>query len=162
MKDRILNILMLIAVAAALMFTWLRSPRDVETAGPSPLLSVLPTVSPTAAPHPAEAYRARRAESRKQEKQVLLSLIEGEFTLDGTRALAQEQLLRVTEQEETELAVEAALAAWGDAYALCSVRDGAATVFVSVPLTQQQAALALDIAREASGLDMENIRVTGY
>ena len=162
MKDRILNVLMLLTVAAALGITLLRGGTGAETLSPAPFLSALPAAAPTATPHPADAYRQRRAESRRQEKQVLLSLIEGEFTQEATRNLAQEQLLRVTEQEEAELAVEAALAAWGDEKALCTARDGALTILVSAPLTEGQASLVLELAREASGLPAENIRISGY
>ena len=67
MKDRILNVLMLLTVAVALGITLLRGGAGEETLSPAPFLSALPAAAPTATPHPADAYRQRRAESRRQE-----------------------------------------------------------------------------------------------
>ena len=68
MKDRILNICMLIAVAAAVIAALFS-----QSAAPEKELLPLNLTAPTAAPtiHPAEAYRAHRRETREQETEAL-------------------------------------------------------------------------------------------
>lgn len=156
MKDRILNILMLAAVAAALILTlWKGAPKPGET---------LPISAPaaTAAPHPAEVYRARRKETRALEQSLLTTLAESEHTAPETKTMAEQQLLEITANDEIELAVEGALAALGYADALCVSRDGSMTVFLPAEISADEAAFFLEIARDASGLQAENIRLTGY
>ena len=156
MKDRILNILMLSAVAAALILTlWKGAPEPGET---------LPIAAPaaTAAPHPAEIYRARRKETRALEQSLLTTLAESEHTAPETRTLAEEQLIEITKNDEIELAVEGALAAHGYVDSLCVARDGSMTVFLNAEISADEAAFFLEIARDASGLRTENIRLTGY
>lgn len=160
MKDRILNLLMLLAVAAALAVTWLRDAPEQAAWPTEALFTDAPAPAVTASP--GQDYRARRAESRRRERELLLKLMDNAATDENTRALAEEQLLQVTAREEIELAVEAALAARGDADALCEARQGAMTVFVSRPLDAREAALLLEIAMEASGLSGENIRFAAF
>ena len=156
MKDRILNILMLAAVAAALILTLLKGAPDPGEA--------LPMTAPaaTAAPRPAEIYRVRRQETRALEKSLLSTLIESERTAAETRDMAQQQLIEITRNDEIELAVEGALAAHGYTDALCVSRDGSMTVFLPGEIQADEAAFFLEIARDASGLRAENIRLTGY
>ena len=156
MKDRVLNILMLAAVAAALVLTFLKGTPDSETGLP------LATIAATAAPHPAEIYRARRRETRAMEQSLLTTLASGELTDAETRTMAEKQLVEITANDETELAVEGALAAHGYADALCVARNGSMTVFLPGEITADEAAFFLEIARDASGLEPESIRLTGY
>ncbi len=154
MKDRILNALMLAAVAAALALTLLRTEPDKPLA---------PSVQapPAAAVSPAEAYRARRKETREMERKMLLTLLESEYTAPETKAQAERQLSDLSAYDETELAVEAALSAHGYANALCVSRAGSLTVFLPQEITQEEAGFFLEIAAAASGLSRENIRLTG-
>ena len=161
MKDRILNGLMLVTVAAALFLTLIRGAPDVETAFDAPVVSY-PTAAPTVTPHPADLYRQRRVESRQLERSMLQTLIDSEYTAPETRLLAQEQMMETARQMETELAVEAALAGKGYGEALCVVRENTVTVMTGTELTAADAALLLDIIREASGAAPENIRMTGF
>ena len=158
MKDRILNVLMLAAVAAALILTFLKGPPDTEAG--LPMASV---AQPAAiAPHPAEVYRARRKETRAMEQSLLTTLIDSEQTVPETKAMAEQQLIAITTNEEIELAVEGALAANGYTDALCVSRDGSMTVFLPTEIDAEKAAYFLEIAQDASGLAAENIRLTGY
>ncbi|MBR5110174.1 MAG: SpoIIIAH-like family protein [Clostridia bacterium] len=156
MKDRILNILMLLAVAAALILTWARGAQE-EAALP---LAASPAA--TAAPPPAEVYRARRRETRALEQALLTTLAESEHTAPETKALAEQQLAGMARNDEMELAVEGALAAHGFSDALCVSRDGSMTVFLPIEISADEAAFFLEIARDISGLEAENIRLTGY
>ena len=158
MKDRILNVLMLAAVAAALILTFLKGPPDTEAG--LPMASV---AQPAAiAPHPAEVYRARRKETRAMEQSLLTTLIDSEQTVPETKAMAEQQLIAITTNEEIELAVAGALAANGYTDALCVSRDGSMTVFLPAEITADDAAYFLEMAQDASGLPPENIRLTGY
>ena len=159
MKDRILNVLMLAAVAAALIWTFLKGPPDTEAG--LPMASVAqPAV--TIAPHPAEVYRARRKETRAMEQSLLTTLIDSEHTAPEAKTMAEQQLITITSNDEIELAVEGALAANGYTDALCVSRDGSMTVFLPTEITADDAAYFLEMAQDASGLTPENIRLTGY
>ena len=159
MKDRILNVLMLAAVAAALILTFLKGAPD--TATNLPMASVAQPAS-TISPHPAEVYRARRKETRAMEQSLLTTLIDSEHTAPETKAMAEQQLIEITSNDETELAVEGALAAQGYTDALCVSRDGSMTVFLPTEIDAEKAAYFLEMAQDASGLAAENIRLTGY
>jgi hypothetical protein len=111
---------------------------------------------------PAEVYRARRRETRAMEQSLLTTLASGELTDVETRTMAEKQLVEITANDETELAVEGALAAHGYADALCVARNGSMTVFLPGEITADEAAFFLEIARDASGLEPESIRLTGY
>ena len=158
MKDRILNVLMLAAVAAALILTFLKGPPDTEAG--LPMASAAQPAA--AAPHPAEVYRARRKETRAMEQSLLTTLIDSEHTAPETKTMAEQQLIEITSNDEIELAVEGALAANGYTDALCVSRDGSMTVFLPTEITADDAAYFLEMAQDASGLTPENIRLTGY
>ena len=163
MRDRIFNGVTLLAVAAAVILTLLRGGGAVPSQDAGlPFSPVPPAASATAAPHPAQAYRQRRAEVRQQEQAMLRILLDSAATTPETRALAQEQALLTVAQQETELAVEAALVGRGYENALCVVRQGEATVFTGAPLTAQDAALVQQLILEASGIAPENIRLSGF
>jgi len=159
MKDRVLNVLMLAAVAAALILTFLKGAPNAESG--LPMASVTQQTA-AIAPHPAEVYRARRKETRAMEQSLLTSLIESEHTASETKAMAENQLIEIAANDEIELAVEGALAANGYTDALCVARDGSMTVFLPTEIDAEKAAYFLEIAQDASGLPPENIRLTGY
>ena len=159
MKDRILNVLMLAAVAAALILTFLKGSSDTEAG--LPMASVAQPAVPIA-PHPAEVYRARRKETRSMEQSLLTTLIDSEHTAPETKTMAEQQLIGIPSNDEIELAVEGALAANGYTDALCVSRDGSMTVFLPAEITADDAAYFLEMAQDASGLTPENIRLTGY
>lgn len=122
-------------------------------------LTALPTLVPTATPHPVDAYRARRADTRAQEQALLRALVQSDQTSKETRAQAEKQLLEASAWMETELAVEAALAAQGYGQALCVAREGAVTILIPQEITAKEASLILALAQEASGTAAENIRI---
>lgn len=160
MKDRIMNLLLMLVVAAALGVTLLRSPADTEEANLSAALTALPAA--TAAPDPLDAYRARRREDRAREQAALLALMGDAAADEAARQQARQALAALNESAEAELAVEAALAVQGDGKSLCVVRNGEATVLLSQPIDETQAALILELAREASGLETEKIRIAAF
>ena len=161
-KDRLWNGLMLVTVAAALIFTLTKGTPEQESAALPLAVASLPTPTPTVTPTPAEAYRRERAQTRQRDRDALLALVESESVSPETRALAESQLLETAKNDEIELAAEAALIARGYADSLCAARQGAITVFLDKEISAGDAALLLDIVREASGLSPENIRLTGY
>lgn len=161
-KDRIWNTLLLVTVAAALLLTLSRDGQEQESAALPLTAASVSAPIPTAAPAPAEAYRQERAQTRQRDRNALLALVESESVSPETRALAENQLLETVKNDEIELAVEAALVARGYPDSLCAARQGAITVFLDKEIGAGDASLLLDVAREASGLSPENIRLTGY
>ena len=154
-----MNALLMATVAAALAVTLTRPDApDTEVA----LWTAPTTAAPTAVPDPVQMYRARRRDTRVQDQAALTALAETEDADPEARRLARAMLIETSENDEIELAVEAALAAQGMSDALCVARRGGVTVLLSGQLTERQAALILDIARQASGQDVENIRVAGF
>lgn len=162
MKDRILNICMLLTVAAALILSFLKGTPEPEMNGISMAWTDLPTAVPTASPSPAEAYRQHRAQTRAEEQIALQALIENAQTNPDIRVLAEKQIMETARNDEIELTVEAALAAKGWNEGLCTVRQGTVTVFFPQEISEKEAALLLDVIQEASGLNAENIRMTGF
>ena len=158
-KDRVLNILMLLAVGAALAVTWGRPSPESDTTLMLPIADT-PVPAPTATPDPIAAYRERREQDRRQEEQALLTLIEGDRAAAETRADAQAQLLQLQRNREIELAVEAALIARGYPDALCVARQDAVTILMNREIGESDAALILYLAQEASGADPKNIRIS--
>ena len=161
MKDRIMNALMLLTVAAALILTLVRGVPEPEGAFDAPIVAYS-TAAPTSTPHPADVYRRQRTESRQMEQAMLEALIDSAFIAPETRELAEKQLLETAAQMETELAVEAALAGKGYAKALCVARENTVTVMTGTALSAPDAALLLTVITEASGVSPENIRMTGF
>ena len=147
MREKIICALLMVIVGLALAITLNRQPVvRTEPAVSKPAVSPLPTA------HPAEVYRARRREEREAEKALLSLLPEEE---------RKEEILRLTALQELELSVEAALSGMGDPWGLCVADERGATVFLSVPLSGERAALILDMIQEISGFSPENIRMTG-
>ena len=161
-KDWIWNGLLLAVVAAALFFTLTRDRPEQESAALPLTAASVSAPSPTASPTPAEAYRQERAYTRQRDRDALLALMESMNVSPETRALAESQLLEITKNNEIELAAEAALSVRGYPDSLCAARQGAVTVFLEKEISAGDAALLLDVVREASGLPPEKIRLTGY
>ena len=161
-RDRIWNALLLATVAGALIFTLTKGAPEQDGAALPLTAASLPAPMPTATPTPAEAYRQERARTRQRDREALLALAESLSVSPETRTLAENQLLETAKNDEIELAAEAALTARGYPDSLCAARHGAVTVFLDTEISAEDAALLLDVVREASGLSPENIRLTGY
>ncbi len=158
MKDRILNFLMLLCVCAALLSSLITGGQK-ETA---PLLSaaVLASPQPVDTPSPIESYRARRQSAREKERETLLRLSENEGAAASLRAQAQEALTESIRRDEIELAVEAALLSRGYADALCVFQAGSLNILFTQPLAETDAQWIVHLAREISGVEIENIRLS--
>ena len=158
MKDKILNTLMLLSVAAALLFTLLNEKN--LPAQPTLSLSSVATLAPTAAPRPIDSYRARRESTRKEELTALSALSENPLAEEEIRKMAQMQITEITQRNEMELAMEAALIARGYADALCIFQSGSLTILLTETLTEQDAQWIFALAAEITNLKMENIRIS--
>lgn len=158
MKDRILNILMLASVFAALTLT-LITEKELPAA---PVFSpeALSTLSPSPSPQPIEAYRIRRENTRKEETSALSALAENPGTDEKIRIMAQEEMTRIIQRNEMEMALEAALIARGYPDALCIFQAGTLTILFSTPLQESDAQWIFHLAQEISSLEMENIRLS--
>jgi hypothetical protein len=155
-KDRVLNVLMLSAVAAARVFSLLKGAPETERVSPSLLR---PAVREEAS-DPLTGYRRYREETRIREKSALTALIENGEN-EENKALAESMLLSMAKNSETELAVEAAMTARGYPDSLCAARENEIVLLLAAPVSERDAALFLEIAMAASGLPIENIRIAG-
>lgn len=157
MKDRILNTLLLLTVAAALGVSLLRGapPSDAALLSDAPI-QTQPTL------HPGQAYREQRARRRRQEQTEIAAALAGEALSAEARRDLEDALVFALQADEKELAVEGALAGLGYENALCVYREGTLTVFADRALTERDAALILDLARENAHVAEENVRITGY
>ena len=157
MKDKILNVLMLLSVAAALIFTFIYEKKGVS----APVLSLLPsaTFSPTPSPRPIDAYRLHRERTRQEESSALSALSQNALADEEIRRMAQMQLTEIAERNEIELAAEATLIARGYPDALCIFQAGNMTVLLTKSLSEADAAWIFQLIREVTKLEMENIRV---
>lgn len=156
MKDRLLNILMLAAVAAALILSYVKGAPAADGLSPSPAVTALPTV------HPVTVFRGEREQVRAREKKELTALAQDGTASEESRFRAQEALSDMLRADETELAVEAVLAAKGYADALCVYRQGSLTVLLGSEIRDTDARLILDLAKETAGIEKENVRISGY
>ncbi len=159
-KNHIWNALLLISVAFALLLTLSRDGLEQESAALPLTAASVPSPIPTAATTAVEAYRQERVQTRQRDRDALLALAKSESVSPETRVLAENQLLETAKNSEIELAAEAALIARGHPNSLCAARQGAITVFLDKEISAVDAALLLDVVREASGLAQENIRLT--
>lgn len=156
MKDRLLNFLMLLTVAAALILTYVKGSPGKAPLSSTPAVTALPTV------HPVTAYRQEREKTRAQEREALEGIRSSGASSAETAALADETLRDMLRADENELAVEAVLAARGYANALCVYRRGTLTVLTDRKLTETDARLILDLARDAAGISEERVRISGF
>jgi len=154
MKDRVLNILLLFTVAAALILSLKRSgPRAQKEEA---LFSFPSPAALHFTPSPAEDFRARRAQARSLETEALQALISGKEP--GDAAWAEETLRSLVADTETELTAEAALAARGDGESLCAAQQGELIVFLAHPLTEAEAGTLTEVIVSACGVPSEKIR----
>lgn len=160
MKDKILNLLLLLTVGLALFLSLKKSPAAQAPLADAPPLAALPAAAPTA--HPLDAYRARRDQERAREQAALLAILQDAAASEEEKSRAREELLSLNERAETELAVEAALAARGDGQSLCAARRGEILVFLGRAVSETEAALLLEVARQSSGLEADHIRISAF
>ena len=158
MKGKLMNALLLLIVGAALYFSV--GTREKE----SPALSAFPAVQalPAATETPLSAFRSRRARERAREQAALQAVLQDAAAPEEEKAEARRRLLSLSERTETELSVEAALAAAGDGQAICDAGDGEVTVYVTRELTAAAAALILDTVRSGTGLPAECVRIAVF
>ena len=153
MRDRMINLLLMILVGLAL---------GIAVSEKAPVKQVVMTpVSASPTQHPIDAYRRYRESAREEDIRALEGLIQAPETDEEIRALGEQKLLDITAKNQLELAVEGALAAYGDGRAVCVAGEDSVTVFLSIPLDEQQAALIYELVQEFSLVSLENIRITG-
>jgi len=155
MREKMIHFLLMILVGLALGIA------VSEKAPPESAMIIAVSPAPTPTPHPVDAYRLHRESVRKEDIQALEMLMNALDTDEKIRALAGEELLRMSARDQVELAVEGALSAYGDGKAICVAGEDSVTVFLSQSLTEQEAALIFELVQEFSLVSPENIRITG-
>ena len=159
MKDRIMNVLMLITVGAALILSLNGAPSAQDRPALSQVFISSSDV-PLPTPRPIDSFRTQREEDRRQSIQALTRIQENPEMAAALRSLAGEQLLQLLRCQETECALEAALIAKGYENALCIVDKERLTVFAAAPLQPEDMALIAHLAQEIAGILPENIRIS--
>ena len=139
----------LIILAAALNFTLARSGNKTQpvAAGAAATASPAPTTPDKAVPGELDfvtSYKDQRSQTRQQETQYLETILKDEKTDDTTRKAAQEQLMAIVANSESELAIEALLEAKG---------------FTAQSLSDEQVAQILEIAMREGKVSAENVKV---
>lgn len=151
MKDRILNALMLLTVAAALGVS-IRSTPDavpVQSSADTWLTSV----------DPVAAYRERRTEQRKREEEALAVLLADESCDAALRAQARETLLTMQRCAETEQIAEALAIGRGYGDTVCTLAGETLFFVLQKPIATADAAQLIALAAQATGVSAENVRI---
>ncbi len=149
-KDRWFNAFLLIVVAAACGAAFLLP--DGATQAQSLPVAAVQTDTPLA------SYRKRRDAERALMMSSLKTLLTSEMSDENARALAQTQLLGLTDHAEHELALEAAAAGMG-IDAACAVREELVILSTATPLDSAQANGLLLLAQELTGISADNVRI---
>ena len=93
------------------------------------------------------SYKDQRSQTRQQETQYLETILKDEKTDDTTRKAAQEQLMAIVANSESELAIEALLEAKGFTDVAVAIHNETVNVIVSAQsLSDEQVAQILEIA----------------
>ncbi len=150
-KNAVVVVFVLLAVCAYYLIEYQKSP---NLAASAPVPAPVATVQAS----PVAAFRIRREQTRAQETNMLLALVENELAAEGTRALAQELLLAAAQNAERELLLEGAIAAMG-LDAVCAVRDGSVVLFTQKTLSEQEAARLVFLAGEHADARPENVKI---
>ncbi|HIU34798.1 MAG TPA: SpoIIIAH-like family protein [Candidatus Pullichristensenella excrementigallinarum] len=143
----------LMAVMAAVALPELQRPPAVETAAQNP----------TQAPEeedPLKQFRLEREQLRAMQLAQLNDIIYGEKTDEETRAMAQRQLLELTDWMEKEVTIEGVLRSRGFEDALATVHTDSVNVLVRCEsITQQQTAVILDLVLAETGVSGGNVKL---
>ena len=142
------------ALSAALLFALLL----YLAAGPAAPEEASPTAAQA---EPLALFRTDREVLRRQEMAQLHEILEDEGTSSALRAQAQQRLMDLLRWADEEATVEEVLAARGFEMAVVSVHADSCNVAVRAPegLTQQQAAVILELVSRETGLTGGTIKV---
>ena len=153
MKDRVLNFLLIVTVALALLLSLRQEPK-----ADTPLMPSTETLAAVA--DPVSAYRERR-NARRQREEEALTLLVGDETGDAAlRAQAREALLDMQRRAETEHTAEALAIGRGYGDAVCTVAGETLLIVLQNAIPDGEAARLIRLTAEATGLSAENIRIS--
>jgi len=113
-----------------------------------PLTQVFAYAAPTQAPA-AQSYRERRDAQRAQEM-ALEKISQENFE-------AGEELMRLIERQEKELAIESALAARCEGAVVCALREDIALICTQQRLSQESAEAILSLCASIADVTIENV-----
>ena len=114
-----------------------------------PLTRVFAYAAPTQAPA-AQSYRERRDAQRAQEMTALEKISQENFE-------AGEELMRLIERQEKELAIESALAARCEGAVVCALREDIALICTQQRLSQESAEAILSLCASIADVTIENV-----
>ena len=146
MKGRRLALGLLLCAVAAAYFLRMNTP---DTASRLPLTQVFAYAEATQLPA-AERYRERRDAQRAQEMDALKKISQENFA-------AGEELLRLIDRQEKELAIESALAARCEGAVVCALREDIALICTQQRLSPENAEAILALCAELADVTAENV-----
>ena len=154
MKDRILNGLMLLTVALALLLSLRTSPQTQPVLSPQNADALLTPADPVA------AYRTRREQQRRREEETLRTLSSDASCTQALREQARQMILDIRIRTEKELAAEAAAIGRGYGDAVCTLAGDTLLFVLQCPIAPEEAAQLTALAAQATGVSRENIRIS--
>ena len=114
-----------------------------------PLTQVFAYAAPTQTPA-AQSYRERRDAQRAQEMAALEKISQ-------ENSEAGEELLRLIERQEKELAIESALAARCEGAVVCALREDIALICTQQRLSQEDAGAIISLCASIADVTVENV-----
>ena len=127
---------------------------DVNTIGEAVLTS-------TAAKNFSAAAKLNREQTRSQTKETLMDIINNAEADESIRQEAMDNLMKITNASECELAAETLLEAKGYSNSVVSINDESVDVVICLEsLTETQKAQIEDIVKRKSGVEADKIVIT--
>ena len=127
---------------------------DVNTIGEAVLTS-------TAAKNFSAAAKLNREQTRSQTKETLMDIINNAEADESIRQEAMDNLMKITNASECELAAETLLEAKGYSNSVVSINDESVDVVICLEsLTETQKAQIEDIVKRKAGVEADKIVIT--
>ena len=127
---------------------------DVNTIGEAVLTS-------TAAKNFSAAAKLNREQTRSQTKETLMDIINNTEAAESIRQEAMDNLMKITNASECELAAETLLEAKGYSNSVVSINDESVDVVICLEsLTETQKAQIEDIVKRKAGVEADKIVIT--
>lgn len=142
--------LLMVLLAAAAGMLWMGQKPPVQPHAPA-------TPAPTQAALREE--RSIREAAYAQDLAALEKLLESGAADEQTRAQAAQRLERMTEEHQSEIAIEEALLQAGYLPVLVLCQNGAVTVMVQESLSPEQSAAVLSLCIAHAEVSAENVRI---
>lgn len=148
MRVHLFNFLLLLTVAGCLFITLSQSAPEAQTS--ARILPSFITLTPSATPHPLDAYQEKRAAQRSKEQESLALLAQSNDP--SLQTAAEKALLSLQEKAEKERQAEGLLLGMGYERALCILQETELMIFASPALSDAHQQIIFQSAAEICGI----------